>query len=72
MAMNAEQMWKICSPSLVMVTSSYEWKILDWDEKPQTNKQALWKVVFSPSSSLAFISTNMNSSQSRVLYSYFG
>ena len=21
-----------------MVTSSYEWKILEWDEKPQTNK----------------------------------
>ena len=22
-----------------MVTSSYEWKILKWDEKPQTNKK---------------------------------
>ena len=22
-----------------MVTTPYEWKILDWDEKPQTNKQ---------------------------------
>ena len=22
-----------------MVTSPYEWKILEWDEKPQTNKQ---------------------------------
>ena len=22
-----------------MVTSPYEWKILEWDENPQTNKQ---------------------------------
>ena len=22
-----------------MVTSPYEWNILEWDEKPQTNKQ---------------------------------
>ena len=22
-----------------MVTSPYEWKILEWNEKPQTNKQ---------------------------------
>ena len=29
---------KICSPSPVMVTSPYEWKILEWDDKPP-NKQ---------------------------------
>ena len=29
----------ICSPSSVIVSSSYEWKILEWDEKLQTNKQ---------------------------------
>ena len=29
----------MCSTSPVMVTSPYEWKILKWDEKPQTNKQ---------------------------------
>ena len=23
-----------------MMTSQYEWKILEWDEKPQTNKKA--------------------------------
>ena len=26
-------------PSLVMLTSPYEWKILEWEEKQQTNKQ---------------------------------
>ena len=30
---------KICNPSPAMVTSPYEWKILQRDEKPQTNKQ---------------------------------
>ena len=30
---------KICSPSPAMVTSPYEKKILEWDEKLQTNKQ---------------------------------
>ena len=29
---------KICRPSSEMVTSRYEWKILEWDGKPQTNK----------------------------------
>ena len=28
---------KICSPSPLMVTSPNEWKILEWDEKTQTN-----------------------------------
>ena len=27
------------SPSPVMVTSPYEWNILEWDDIPQTNKQ---------------------------------
>ena len=26
---------------MAMVTSPYEWKILEWDEKPQTNKQKI-------------------------------
>ena len=30
---------KIYSPSPAKVTSPYEWKILEWDENPQTNKQ---------------------------------
>ena len=30
---------KICNPSPAMVTSPYEWKILQRDENPQTNKQ---------------------------------
>ena len=30
---------KICSPSPEMVTFPYEWKILKWDDFPQTNKQ---------------------------------
>ena len=35
MAMSAEH-----SPSPLMVTSPYEWKILEWDDKPkQTHKQ---------------------------------
>ena len=38
MAMSAEHRSKF-SPSPVMVTSPYEWKILEWDEKPQTNKK---------------------------------
>ena len=29
----------ICSPSSVMVTSPYELKTPEWDDKPQTNKQ---------------------------------
>ena len=39
MAISVEHV-KMCSPSPVMVTSTYEWKILEWVEKPQpTNKQ---------------------------------
>ena len=34
MAMSAEH-----RPLAVIVTSPYEWKILEWDDKPQTNKQ---------------------------------
>ena len=30
---------KICSPSPVLVTSPNEWKILEWNEKPQTNEK---------------------------------
>ena len=30
---------QICSPSSVMVTSPNDWKILEWDEKPTTNKK---------------------------------
>ena len=29
-------------PSSVMVISPNEWKILEWDEKPQTNKQTMY------------------------------
>ena len=32
--------FKICSPSPAMVTFPYERKILEWDEKTQSNKQA--------------------------------
>ena len=39
MAMSAEHRAKICSPSPVMVTFPYECKILEWDDKHQTNKQ---------------------------------
>ena len=38
MAMSAEHRAKICSPSPVMVTFPYEWKMLEWDDKFQTNK----------------------------------
>ena len=35
----------ICSPSLPMMTSPNEWKILEWDEKPnQTNKNYKYTV----------------------------
>ena len=37
---------KIWSPSPVKVTSSYEWKILEWDVKHQTNKQNKHSFVF--------------------------
>ena len=30
---------KICSPSPAMVKTRYGWKILEWDDKLQTNKQ---------------------------------
>ena len=36
MARSAEH-WS--NPSPAMVTSPYEWKILEWDDKLQTNKQ---------------------------------
>ena len=39
MAMSAEHRSKICSPSPEMMTSPYEWKILELDDKPQANKQ---------------------------------
>ena len=40
MVMNAEHR-NIRSPSPAMVTSQYEWQILEWDDKTQTNKQTL-------------------------------
>ena len=30
---------KICSPSTAIVSSPYKWKILEWNENPQTDKQ---------------------------------
>ena len=39
MAMSARASVKICSPSPVMVTSPYEWKILERDENLETNNQ---------------------------------
>ena len=36
---------KICSSSPVMVTSLYEWKMLERDDKPQTNKQTLSRMT---------------------------
>ena len=46
MAMSAEhRLIKIYSPSPVMVSSPYEWNNLEWDEKPQTNKQKHESVV---------------------------
>ena len=35
MVMSTEQRVNVFSLSPVMVTSPYEWKIVDWDEKPQ-------------------------------------
>ena len=35
MVMNTEQRVNVLSPSPAMVTSPYEWKIVDWDKKPQ-------------------------------------
>ena len=34
MDMSAEHMSKFCIPSPVMMTSQYEWKIVEWDDKP--------------------------------------
>ena len=39
MAISTEYMSRWESPSAVMVTSPYEWKILEWDVKPRTNIQ---------------------------------
>ena len=39
MAMSAEYRSKFLPVMVVMVTSPYEWKILEWDEKPQTNRK---------------------------------
>ena len=39
---------KFFSPSSAMVTSTYEWKILEWDEKPQANKNGEWGSIFPP------------------------
>ena len=38
MAMSAQHKSKFAAPSPAMVMSLYEWKILDWDEKLQTNQ----------------------------------
>ena len=37
---------KIWSPSRVMVTSPYEWKFLNWEEKLQTEKQTRHMYLF--------------------------
>ena len=39
--LNGHECWaqvQICNPSTTMVTSPYKWKILEWDEKHNTNK----------------------------------
>ena len=41
MAMSAEHRQNV-QPFTDMVTFPYEWKILEWDEKSQTNKQKLY------------------------------
>ena len=40
MAMSAK--YRARCPSPAMVTSPYEWKILEWDDKLQTNKQYIY------------------------------
>ena len=45
MAIGAEHRSKFAAPSPVMVTFPYEWKILEWDEKPQTNKTLKWRYL---------------------------
>ena len=33
-------------PSVLMVTSPYEWKILEWDEKPINKQTIQWEIFF--------------------------
>ena len=49
MAICVEHKSKVSSPASVMVTFPNEWKILKWDEKPQTNKQIKQKPHLSQS-----------------------
>ena len=39
MAMSAENRSKCAPLHRVMVTSPYEWKILEWDDKPHANNK---------------------------------
>jgi hypothetical protein len=40
-ALSAEHRPRFCSPSPVMVTSPYEWKILEWDVKQKIINQSI-------------------------------
>ena len=42
------------SPSSIILTSPYEWKILLWDVNPQTNKQTNKRRIFRSSESLSY------------------
>ena len=46
MAMSVEHRSNFAALAAAMVTIPYEWKILDWDDKLQTNKQKI-KYVYS-------------------------
>jgi hypothetical protein len=41
-ALSTEHRPIFCSPSPVMVTSPYKWKILEWDLKQWFNNQSIW------------------------------
>jgi hypothetical protein len=55
-ALNAEHRPKFCSPSPATVTSSYKWKILEWDVMFTVNNQSPFVCLFSFESHEQFLS----------------
>ena len=59
---------KTCKPSPSMVTSPYEWKILEWDENKQTNKQIVHNTLYD--CQLFTILNIMSEIKSPIIYIY--
>ena len=71
MALSVEHRSKL-QPSLVMVTSPYKWKILQWDKKPEpTNKFFLCHFYFICTNLTTCTIQEPNHKYQNTLHSYF-